>query len=172
MRAEMVGIYWMRKQVSTGEFTARETRETHAIQGRMTDLQDAADALNLTDFDKEPIHIPGYVQPHGVLLALTEPALTIVQASESTETVLQITASSLLQHSLAILLDVSQLETLWGLISCHNDSAKYVPYEVREVCEFLEQILSFVQGCYVPWFRPEELQTVTCAGDPNEVVRP
>ncbi len=31
---------------------------------------------------------------------------------------------------------------LWGLISCHHDCAKYIPYEVRTACEFLGQILS------------------------------
>lgn len=38
-------------------------------------------ALNVQDCEQEPIHIPGAVQPHGVLLALTEPDLRIVQAS-------------------------------------------------------------------------------------------
>ena len=69
--------------MSSGEFTERNT------QGRTAGLQDeanVADRLNLTDCDKEPILIPGYVQPHGVLLALTEPDLTIVQVSESAET--------------------------------------------------------------------------------------
>src|ERR671932_191681 len=31
----------------------------------------------------EPIAIPGAIQPHGVLLALTEPDLTVVSASEN-----------------------------------------------------------------------------------------
>ncbi|HCI81740.1 MAG TPA: cyanobacterial phytochrome A [Ktedonobacter sp.] len=78
------------------------------------------DALNLTDCDKEPIHIPGYVQPHGVLLALTEPDLTIVQVSESAETVLHVPAQSLLQQSLDTLLDEFQMETLRGYLASEN----------------------------------------------------
>lgn len=31
---------------------------------------------------------------------------------------------------------------LWGLISCHNRSARRVPYHVRTACEFIGQILS------------------------------
>ena len=31
--------------------------------------------VNVTDCDREPIHIPGTIQPYGVLLALAEPEL-------------------------------------------------------------------------------------------------
>ena len=31
---------------------------------------------------------------------------------------------------------------LWGLIACHHNSPKYVPYELRAACEFLGQIMS------------------------------
>ncbi|MBV9879321.1 MAG: hypothetical protein JO180_02445, partial [Gemmatirosa sp.] len=37
--------------------------------------------VDLTNCDREPIHIPGAVQPHGVLLVLREPDLAIVQVS-------------------------------------------------------------------------------------------
>jgi light-regulated signal transduction histidine kinase (bacteriophytochrome) len=38
--------------------------------------------VDLTDCDREPIHIPGTIQPHGVLLVLAEPALTVAQVSD------------------------------------------------------------------------------------------
>jgi two-component system, chemotaxis family, sensor kinase Cph1 len=38
-------------------------------------------ALDLTNCDREPIHIPGAIQPHGVLLALVEPELSVLQVS-------------------------------------------------------------------------------------------
>jgi two-component system, chemotaxis family, sensor kinase Cph1 len=37
--------------------------------------------IDLSACDREPIHIVGSVQPHGFLLALAQPALTVVQAS-------------------------------------------------------------------------------------------
>lgn len=37
--------------------------------------------IDLTDCDREPIHIVGSIQPHGFLLALALPDLTVVQAS-------------------------------------------------------------------------------------------
>jgi len=39
--------------------------------------------VDLTDCDREPIHLPGTIQPYGVLLVLTEPALTVAQVSEN-----------------------------------------------------------------------------------------
>ena len=32
---------------------------------------------------------------------------------------------------------------LWGLIACHHNTPKKVPYEIRTVCEFIGQIVSF-----------------------------
>ncbi len=32
---------------------------------------------------------------------------------------------------------------LWGLIACHHNSPKQVPYEIRTVCEFIGQVVSF-----------------------------
>jgi two-component system, chemotaxis family, sensor kinase Cph1 len=36
-----------------------------------------------------------------------------------------------------------QNKKLWGLIACHHTSPKIVPYELRAICEFLAQIMSF-----------------------------
>ena len=32
---------------------------------------------------------------------------------------------------------------LWGLIACHHNTPKKVPYEIRTVCEFIGQVVSF-----------------------------
>ena len=82
---------------------------TSDISGQ--EQQDAAVALTLDECEKEPIHIPGSIQPHGVLLALTEPDLMMVQVSKSSQAVLGIDAQALLQQSLTTLLDTSQLAT-------------------------------------------------------------
>ena len=39
--------------------------------------------VDLTNCDREPIHIPGSIQPHGVLLVMTEPELVVMQVSEN-----------------------------------------------------------------------------------------
>jgi chemotaxis family two-component system sensor kinase Cph1 len=40
--------------------------------------------VNIDNCDKEPIHIPGAIQPHGVLLALQGAELRVVRASDNT----------------------------------------------------------------------------------------
>ncbi|MBD2445587.1 GAF domain-containing protein [Nostoc sp. FACHB-152] len=37
-------------------------------------------------------------------------------------------------------------QQLWGLISCHHQTPKYLTYEVRKICEFLGQIVSLELG--------------------------
>ena len=39
--------------------------------------------VDLSTCDREPIHVPGAIQPHGVLFALSMPGLTVTQVSES-----------------------------------------------------------------------------------------
>jgi light-regulated signal transduction histidine kinase (bacteriophytochrome)/CheY-like chemotaxis protein len=47
-----------------------------------------APRVDLTNCDREPIHVPGAIQPHGALLACRGDAFTIGQVSENCETVL------------------------------------------------------------------------------------
>jgi light-regulated signal transduction histidine kinase (bacteriophytochrome) len=66
----------------------------------------------LTNCDKEPIHIPGLVQPHGVLLVMSEPTLTIQQVSANTETHLGLAPDRLLGQPLQQLLAPADLAYL------------------------------------------------------------
>lgn len=79
----------------------------------MLSSQDAAGhAVDLTTCDKEPIHIPGRIQPHGVLLALSSPGLRIEQASESAQAMLGRPAGDLLGTALSDLIDGDRWEPL------------------------------------------------------------
>lgn len=40
-----------------------------------------SEPVDLTNCDREPIHVPGSIQPHAVMLVLEEPSLRILQAS-------------------------------------------------------------------------------------------
>ncbi|MEZ2302631.1 MAG: response regulator [Microcoleus sp.] len=31
---------------------------------------------------------------------------------------------------------------LWGLIACHHQTARFIPYEIRTICEFIAQVMS------------------------------
>ncbi len=48
-------------------------------------LLSPSDRVDATNCDREPIHTPGYIQPHGVLFALDQSDLTIIQVSENTD---------------------------------------------------------------------------------------
>ncbi|MDZ8187794.1 MAG: ATP-binding protein [Nostoc sp. ChiSLP02] len=41
-----------------------------------------------------------------------------------------------------LVISLIQEQKLWGLISCHHQTPKYIPYEVLKMCEFLAQIVS------------------------------
>lgn len=68
--------------------------------------------IDQTNCDREPIHIPGSIQSHGVLLVLKEPELTLLQVSENVQTMFGISAQSILNQHVSRLLESSQVEIL------------------------------------------------------------
>jgi two-component system, chemotaxis family, sensor kinase Cph1 len=71
---------------------------------------DAQLGADLTNCDREPIHIPGAIQPHGVLLALEEPDLLVTQVSQNVETQLGRAVADVLGHPLRAVLDQASAE--------------------------------------------------------------
>ena len=84
---------------------------THPYIESLT-LLSPSDQVDVTNCDREPIHIPGYIQPHGVLFALDQPALTIVQVSENTNEWLGITPEKLLNRPLSCLLSENEIQAV------------------------------------------------------------
>ncbi|MBW4454610.1 MAG: GAF domain-containing protein [Nostoc indistinguendum CM1-VF10] len=68
-------------------------------------------ATALTNHDRKPIHIPGSIQPHGVLLALST-QLEIVQVSNNTQVYLGKEPEDLLGQPLSHLLESQQMEAV------------------------------------------------------------
>jgi light-regulated signal transduction histidine kinase (bacteriophytochrome) len=58
---------------------------------------------DLTNCERELIHLAGSVQPHGVLLAVQEPALTILQVSANCKSLLGMDSTQLLGQSVELL---------------------------------------------------------------------
>ena len=71
----------------------------------------AAQTPPLTNHDRQPIHIPGSIQPHGVLLALSSD-LEIVQVSNNTQIFLGKEPEDLLSQPLSYLLEARQVEAI------------------------------------------------------------
>ncbi|HYH97324.1 GAF domain-containing protein, partial [Hyalangium sp.] len=85
-----------------------------------TDSSLPGQAIDLGDCSKEPIHIPGSIQPHGVLFALSEPELTVTQVSTNTADLFGLQAELLLGRPLAELLERASLGQLTEALRSHQ----------------------------------------------------
>jgi chemotaxis family two-component system sensor kinase Cph1 len=75
-----------------------------------------ARSIKLTDYEEEPIHIPGSIQPHGILFALEEPQLKIVWISNNSFEFLGFHPHKLLDKKLKDLFGSEQVKTLKTLL--------------------------------------------------------
>lgn len=65
--------------------------------------------VNLTNCDREPIHIPGAILPHGAMLVLSPDTLEIVQVAGATQALLGHAAESLLGKNADVVFTAQQL---------------------------------------------------------------
>src|SRR3569833_2474055 len=68
-------------------------------------------SVDLTNCDREPIHVPGSVQPFGFLLALLS-VFTVCIASDNVETYLARSASEIMQQPLADILSAAAVKAI------------------------------------------------------------
>lgn len=80
--------------------------------------QDAADLLLACE--KEPIHIPGAIQPFGVLVSVDEPRLIIQNASANCANAFGMDAARLVGRSFVEFVDSTQLEELKQYLEADN----------------------------------------------------
>jgi chemotaxis family two-component system sensor kinase Cph1 len=80
---------------------------------------------------REPIRIPGSIQPHGFLLALEEPSLTVLQVSQNAGQWLQVDCQALLGQTLTALIDDAEAHVA-QLGSLDEDESQ--PFHVGDVC--------------------------------------
>jgi len=84
--------------------------------------------VDLTNCDREPIHVPGAIQPHGVLLACRGPAFTIVQVSDNSEAVIGRPPDALLGRPIAELLRAES----WQRLAAAGEAG--LPRDVNPIC--------------------------------------
>ncbi|MBD2604613.1 GAF domain-containing protein [Scytonema hofmannii FACHB-248] len=82
--------------------------------------------VDLTNCDREPIHIPGLIQPYGILFVLQQPELTILQVSKNTFDLIGIHPEELLGKQLQYLLDIQQVSTLQQCLSTDFESVNAI----------------------------------------------
>jgi hypothetical protein len=71
-----------------------------------------APGVDVAACDREPIHIPGSIQPHGSLLVLSAESLTVLQVSENSATALGVEPAKLLGLHLADVLGADHAQQL------------------------------------------------------------
>jgi len=71
-----------------------------------------AETVNLTNCDREPIHIPGAIQPHGLLFVVSRREWQITQISNNTQEFLSIESEQLLGQPLNYLLPTDKIEAI------------------------------------------------------------
>ena len=72
-------------------------------------------SVDVTNCDREPIHIPGAILPHGAMLVLDGGTLEVLQAAGDTPRLLGVPLEELLGQSAAMLFRPDQVENLRGL---------------------------------------------------------
>ena len=103
--------------------------KTKAAIAQLTDQSLVTDTVDTTNCDREPIHTPAHIQPHGVMLVLheddarennhTENDWPIIQASANTEAHLGRSPQTLISQPLSLLLDLDQRAAIQSCL--HED---------------------------------------------------
>jgi chemotaxis family two-component system sensor kinase Cph1 len=83
----------------------------------MADPGIAIASVDVTNCDREPIHIPGAILPHGAMLVLDAGTLEVLQAAGDTSRLLGVPLEELLGQSAAVLFRPDQVENLRRLVA-------------------------------------------------------
>lgn len=82
--------------------------------------------VNLLNCDLEPIHIPSFIQPHGLLLAARNTDLKVVYTSANSSHYLDLSPSVVLQHTLVELMGADAVASIQGALR----QEQYLPNNV------------------------------------------
>ncbi|MEO0455059.1 MAG: ATP-binding protein [Cyanobacteria bacterium P01_A01_bin.114] len=104
---------------------------------------DSVTGRGTQDHDYYPVHLMGVIQSHGVLIALEENTLTILQVSQNSQDYLGVAPQALLGCSLSVLLQAASIEQLRQSLRACTDRPGYQLLSVT-VSGKLESFDSFV----------------------------
>lgn len=89
-------------------------------------------SVDLTECDREPIHVPGAIQPHGVLLSLAEPSLTVTHASINLSELLDVEAEAALGRPLEEILGEAAGLEVRQVLAAHPRPDLVAPMEIQK----------------------------------------
>ncbi len=76
------------------------------------DLLPVSSPIDLSNCDREPIHVPGSIQPHGALLVLHETTWQVLELSANSFEILGLEPRALLGNAISVLLEPEGIEQL------------------------------------------------------------
>ncbi|MEA5599019.1 ATP-binding protein [Rivularia sp. UHCC 0363] len=119
-----------------------------------------AQSVDLTNCDREAIHIPNSIQPHGLLLTLTEAEFTILQVSGNTFDFLGLQPQELLNQKLNFLLDESQIQAMRKCLTEDFDSVNPLKVSIERSNKILvfDGIVHRISGVVVLELEPTRSQ--------------
>jgi PAS fold len=112
------------------------SRMVYKLQETMAHRMNQEFPVDLDSCAREPIHIPGAIQPHGLLFVLREPELIIVQVSENVNSFLGVPADNLLEKGLSSFLNPEQVEKVQFALSS-VDPRDSNPVDLERVSDFV-----------------------------------
>jgi two-component system, chemotaxis family, sensor kinase Cph1 len=86
--------------------------------------------IDLSNCEREPIHVPGSVQPRGVLIAVSDPDYVVQQASENLADLVGVGWREALGRPLAAVLGVAPAEAIARSASAFGDLRERNPVEI------------------------------------------
>ncbi len=95
--------------------------------------------IDLTNCDREPIHTPNLIQPHGVLLAVSVDEYRILQVSLNTAQMLGIEPEELLDKPLQELLGEEQVTAIEGCLAENFDNINPISIEMPSASSAIEK---------------------------------
>ncbi|MBD0387679.1 MAG: GAF domain-containing protein [Nostoc sp. C3-bin3] len=88
-------------------------------------------AVDLLNFNDELLHIPGLIQPHGILFVLNEPDLKILQVSNNTVEILGIPPQELINKKLKTLIKPDKIDSINQYLSEDFESGNQIKISIE-----------------------------------------
>ncbi|MBH8572237.1 GAF domain-containing protein [Nostocaceae cyanobacterium CENA369] len=121
------------------------------------------ETIDLTNCDREPVHIPGSIQPHGVLLVLQDPTLEIVQVSSNTQNAIGRQPKELLGQPLSDLLDAKQIQLIQQCLSEDFESINPLNLSIKRLNKsiYFDGIVHRLDGIILLELEPKKAKSKT-----------
>lgn len=91
---------------------------------------ESTEKVDFTNCDREPIHVPNAIQPHGLLLILSETDFRILGVSQNTQSLLGIAAAALIERPLAEFVDRDTIDAMIGCLQKQFENTNPLPITV------------------------------------------